>query len=51
MKDLIDKAQSIPSQFWWEIEELIEQAPTKEMKEKLYWIMRKKELTEQIKAR
>ena len=45
---MVQKAKTIPYHRWWEIEGLIEIADSDELKEKLYWIMREKELREQL---
>lgn len=50
-KELISKANDVPYQYWWNIENLIDEAESVETVEKLRWIMRKKELLEQIKSR
>lgn len=52
MKDceLIKMAREVPYQFWWNIEVLVEEAKSEDTKEKLKWIMRSKELKEQIKT-
>lgn len=47
-QELIQKAQEVPFYKWWEIESLIEDAGYDELKSRLYWIMREKELMEQI---
>lgn len=49
-QDLIRKARSLSYIDWPQIEGLIEQAEDEETKEKLKWIMRRKELLEQIKC-
>lgn len=48
---LIEMAKEIPYMYWWNIEILIDSAKTDEIAEKLRWIMREKELLEQIKDR
>ena len=50
-KELIAMANEVPYQYWWNIEVLIDEAESSETVEKLRWIMRKKELMEQIKSR
>lgn len=47
-QELIEKARDVPYYCWWEIESLIEDAGSDELKSKLYWIMREKELREQL---
>lgn len=49
-QELIKKAEAVPFYRWWEIEGLIEIADSDELKSKLYWIMRKKELREQLSS-
>lgn len=49
--ELLKKAEKVPYQYWWQIEALIESAVTEEIKRKLYWIMRRKELLEQATCR
>lgn len=48
--DLISLALKVPYQYWWNIEDLIDKANSNYTKEKLRWIMRKKELHDQINA-
>lgn len=49
-KELIEMAKQVPYQFWWNIEELIEEAHSDEAAEQMRWIMRKKELYDQYKT-
>ena len=49
-KELIEQARKIPYQFWYEINGLIEKAQSPETIERLRWIMREKELLEQLTA-
>ena len=50
-KELIAMANEVPYQYWWNIESLIDEAESSETVENLRWIMRRKELLEQIKSR
>lgn len=47
-EEIIRKAKAVPCQFHYEIERLIDIAPA-HLKERLWWIMRRKELLEQAK--
>ena len=46
-EEYIRKAESVPYMFWNDITALIESAP-EHLKERLRWIMREKDLLEQI---
>lgn len=46
-EELISLAEKVPYMYWWNIEALIEKAESESVKEKLKWIMRRKELYEQ----
>lgn len=48
-EEYIRKAESTPYVRWNDITALIETAP-EHLKERLYWIMRRKELLEQLKV-
>ena len=48
-EEYIRKAESVPYMFWNDITALIESAP-EHLKERLRWIMREKEILEQIKS-
>lgn len=48
-EDYITRAESVPYTEWYSIGRLIEAAPER-LKERLYWIMREKEIKEQIKS-
>lgn len=46
-EEYIRKAERVPYTRWFEIMSLIESAP-EHLKDRLYWIMRRKELLEQL---
>lgn len=48
-EDYITRAESVPYTEWYNIEYLIEAAP-EHLRERLYWIMREKEIREQVKC-
>lgn len=48
-EEYIREAEKVPYMFWNNISAIIDKAP-EHLKERLFWIMREKELLEQIKS-
>ena len=48
-EEYIRAAEKVPYMYWFNIQSIIEDAP-EHLRERLRWIMREKELLEQIKA-